>query len=92
MTGPAPSNEQLKAAFKAFKKRLKLTQLDFESRLGGSPVTSGRSSGIVGIVPPIEFPAEVWEELVRQVAQDSAWDRINKNIENGEPNVNEPFR
>ena len=62
----APSKEDLKAAFKAFKKRLKLTRLDEESRISGSPVTSGRDSGIVAIMPPNQFPLAVWEELVRQ--------------------------
>jgi hypothetical protein len=59
--------ERLKAALKAFKKRLKLTRLDDESRLGGHrPTSAGRTSGVVGIVPPREFPREVWEELARQ--------------------------
>jgi hypothetical protein len=60
-----PSPEELKAAFKAFKKRLKLTRLDHESRLGGSPLT-GRHSQITGIVPPTDYPPAVWDELVRQ--------------------------
>lgn len=60
-----PSPDELKRALKAFKKRLKLTQLDNESRLGGSPLT-GRSSRIVAITPPREFPQAVWDELVRQ--------------------------
>lgn len=66
MSDEAPTAEQLKAAFKAFKKRLKLTQLDDESRLNRSPLSGGRGSGMVGIMPPDQFPAEVWEELVRQ--------------------------
>jgi hypothetical protein len=61
-----PTPEQLKAAFKAFKKRLKLTRLDEESRLGGGPLSSGRGSGIVAISPPNQFPQAVWDELVRQ--------------------------
>ena len=66
-TGPsAPSKEQLKAAFKAFKKRLKLTRLEEESKLSRRPVTSGKGSDIVGIMPPGEFPQAVWDELVRQ--------------------------
>ena len=64
---PAPPNkEQLKQAFKAFKKRLKLTRLDAESQISGSPLTSGRDSGIVAIQPPSGFPQAVWDELVRQ--------------------------
>ena len=64
---PAPaSKEELKQAFKAFKKRLKLTRLDAESQLRGGPLTSGRDSGIVAIQPPNEFPQAIWDELVRQ--------------------------
>ncbi len=63
--GP-PSPEELKRAFKAFKKRLKLTRLDAESSLGGGPLSGGRDSAIVAITPPDQFPPAVWEELVRQ--------------------------
>src|SRR5262245_1315834 len=63
--GMSPTPEELKAAFKAFKKRLKLFRLDHESRLSGSPLT-GRSSHIAVIVPPTEHPPAVWDELVRQ--------------------------
>ena len=62
----APTPEDLKRAFKAFKKRLKLTRLDEESSLGGGPMSSGRNSGIVAITPPNQFPPAVWEELVKQ--------------------------
>lgn len=59
--------EVLKAAFTAFKKRLKLTRLDEESRLGGGrPTTGGKTSGVVAIIPPNQFPREVWQELARQ--------------------------
>ncbi len=61
-----PTKEQLKAAFKAFKKRLKLTRLDEESKVSRRAVTSGRASEIVAITPPGQFPPAVWEELVRQ--------------------------
>ena len=61
-----PTSEDLKKALKAFRKRLKLTRLDEESRLGGRGLTGGRASGIVAIMPPEDFPASVWEELVRQ--------------------------
>lgn len=60
-----PAPEELTKAFKAFKKRLKLTQLDFDSRIGASPL-SGHASGIVAISPPREFPKAVWEALVEQ--------------------------
>jgi len=61
--GIAP--EVLKSALKAFKKRLKLTALDDDSRLGKGPFSSG-SQGVYAITPPSQFPKEVWEELVRQ--------------------------
>ncbi len=63
---PAPDPKELKAAMKAFKKRLKLTCLDDQSRIGVGPMSSGRQSGIVGITPPDQFPRSVWDELVRQ--------------------------
>jgi hypothetical protein len=61
-----PTKEQLKAAFKAFKKRLKLTRLDAESQLSKNPLSTGRGHGIVAIIPPIDYPQTVWDELVRQ--------------------------
>lgn len=61
-----PTDEELKKAYKAFKKRLKYTALDDESRLGRSPLTGGGNSGIESIIPPREFPQEVWDELVKR--------------------------
>jgi hypothetical protein len=61
-----PSKDELKRAFKAFRKRLKLTRLDEESNLAGGPLSKGRGSGIVAMVPPTEFSQAVWDELVRQ--------------------------
>ena len=61
-----PSKEQVKAAFKAFKKRLRLTQLGEDSTLSRSPMTAGRRSDIVAIQPPSQFPQAVWDELVKQ--------------------------
>jgi len=63
---PGPSPQELKAALKAFKKRLKLTCLDDQSRIGVGPMSSGRPSGIVAITPPDQYPTAVWEELARQ--------------------------
>ncbi|MHB1423111.1 MAG: hypothetical protein ACYC3I_07945 [Gemmataceae bacterium] len=63
--GGAPSSQELKQALKAFKKRLKLTQLDEESKLGGGPLTHGRAR-IVAITPPNQFAPAVWDELVKQ--------------------------
>ncbi len=62
----APDPRELKAAMKAFRKRLKLTCLDDQSRIGVGPMSSGRQSGIVGITPPDQFPQAVWDELARQ--------------------------
>jgi hypothetical protein len=62
----SPTKEELKAAFKAFKKRLKLTRLEDESKLSRRATTSGQGSSIVAIMPPNQFPQEVWDELVRQ--------------------------
>lgn len=65
-TGPTRV-QVLKHAFVAFKKRYKLTVLDQESKLGGHrAMTGGKSSNIAGIVPPREFPADVWAELAKQ--------------------------
>ena len=64
-SGEALSPEVLKRAMKAFKKRLKLTSLDEDSRLGRGPF-SGGSMGVYAIRPPDQFPREVWEELCRQ--------------------------
>ena len=60
------SKELLKSAYNTFKKRWKLTRLDQESRVGRGPMSSGQKSTIVGIQPPNQFPAEVWEALVKQ--------------------------
>jgi hypothetical protein len=63
---PAFEPRELKAAMKAFKKRLKLICLDDQSRIGVGPMSSGRQSSIVGITPPDQYPQAVWDELVRQ--------------------------
>jgi hypothetical protein len=64
---PAFPPEELKLALKAFNRRLRLTRLDDESKLGGhGAMTGGGKSGIVAISPPNQYPRAVWEELVRQ--------------------------
>jgi hypothetical protein len=55
------TEEELKRALKAFKKRLKLTRLDDESGLSRG---GGKKSGITGITPPAGHPPGIWEELV----------------------------
>lgn len=62
---PPPSKETLTAAMKAFKRRLKLTRLDEESKIGRNPMTSGARSGIVAVHPPEQYPQAVWDELAR---------------------------
>ena len=59
------SPEVLKRALKAFKKRLKLTALDEDSRLGRGAFSAG-AQGICAVQPPNQYPPEVWEELCRQ--------------------------
>lgn len=61
-----PSKEELKQALKAFRKRLKVTRLDDESRIGYGAMSGGGKSGIVAIRPPNQFATTVWEELVKQ--------------------------
>ncbi len=56
--------ETLTKAMHAFRKRLKLTRLDHESKLGVGPMTSGRKADVDAILPPREFAPEVWEALV----------------------------
>jgi len=64
-SGEALSPEVLKRAMKAFKKRLKLTALDEDSRLGKGAF-SGGPQGVCAIQPPNQYPTEVWAELCRQ--------------------------
>ena len=56
---------ELKGALKAFKKRIKVMRLDNESGKIGGPLSSGKTSGIVAITPPSQFPREIWDELVK---------------------------
>ena len=60
------TEEELHKAMRAFKKRLKLTQLDDESRLGVGPLSKGGGSQVVSIQPPAGFGREIWEELADQ--------------------------
>jgi hypothetical protein len=61
-----PTSDELKRAMKAFRKRLKLKRLDDESKLGRSPLTSGKASRTVAIMAPREYPQAIWDELVKQ--------------------------
>ena len=62
----APRPEELKKAFKAFKKRLRVTRLDAESSIAGGPLSGGKRSEIIAITPPHEYPQADLEQLVRQ--------------------------
>ena len=61
---PDIPGETLREAMKAFRKRLKLMKLDHESKLGRSPLTGGKDAGFDSILPPEQFPTEVWKVLV----------------------------
>lgn len=63
--GP-PSADELKSALRAFKKRLKVTRLDSESKLSSRAVTGGQKSGIVAISPPSDYRRECWEILANE--------------------------
>ncbi len=68
-TPPSPTEPDpalVKKAMKAFRKRLKLTRLNEESKIGRNPLTSGKQSSVVAIMPPRDYPQEVWEALVAQ--------------------------
>lgn len=65
-TAPEIPKEELHLAMKAFRKRLKLTQLDEESRLGYGPMSSGNQYNIAAIRPPDTYPKAVWQALAEQ--------------------------
>ena len=48
-----------------FRKRVKLSQLDADSRLGHGPMSGTGQHRIQSMVPPRDYPAAVWEALVR---------------------------
>lgn len=59
-----PASE-LDAAMRAFHKRIKVSRLADESRLGGRYTSGGRHSNIDAIQPPDGFPDGIWPALVR---------------------------
>jgi hypothetical protein len=61
-----PDEETCKKALKAFRRRLDLTVLDEQSKLGRSPLSKGDRGIVHAIVPPDEWPDSVWHELARQ--------------------------
>ena len=62
---PEYSHDDLAAAMRAFKKRLKLVRLNDESRLGGRYTSGGRTSKVDAIEPPEGFDHAIWKVLVR---------------------------
>lgn len=60
---PQATDEEMSAALKAFKKRLKLARLADESKLGGRYTSGGRHSNIDAIMPPEQFAPHVWRAL-----------------------------
>lgn len=63
----APDDATCRAAMRSFRKRLKLTRLDDESQINSrNPLTNGRPSQIEMIVPPVDFPRRVWDELAQR--------------------------
>ncbi|MBC02492.1 MAG: hypothetical protein CMJ34_04190 [Phycisphaerae bacterium] len=58
--------EVLRDAMRAYRKRAKLTKLDHESRLARSPLSSGKDADFDAIIPPNQYPPEVWRALARR--------------------------
>jgi hypothetical protein len=63
-SGPQVEPEVMRAAMKVFRKRLRLSRLDAESRLGVGPLSGGKRSEIDAIEAPREYPTAVWHALV----------------------------
>ena len=61
---PEFPEETLHEAMRAFRKRLKLTKLDHESKLGRNPLTTGKEAEFDSILPPHQYPPELWQVLV----------------------------
>lgn len=61
--GREVSKDEKVSAMRAFRKRLKLARLADESKLGGHKLSGGRKSNIDAIMPPSQFPREVWKSL-----------------------------
>lgn len=60
------SHDDIAAAVRAFKKRLKLVRLNDESKLGGRQLSGGKKSEVDAIMPPTEFDPRIWEVLVKE--------------------------
>lgn len=60
---PVIPEDTLHSAMKAFKKRMKLTQLNEDSKLSNRALTGGSHTQVAAIQPPNNFPREVWDAL-----------------------------
>lgn len=60
---PEVPEDILRSAMRAYRKRIKLMKLDHESKIGQSPLTSGKDAGFDSILPPKEYDSEVWQVL-----------------------------
>jgi hypothetical protein len=60
------TEDELRKALKAFTKRLKLTRLDDDSKIGHGPLTGTGKTEVVAIQPPSGFGREIWEELAEK--------------------------
>lgn len=54
----------LQSALKMFRRRMKFSRLDSESKLGVGPMSGGANHRIESMIPPKEFPLAVWDALV----------------------------
>ncbi len=54
----------LQSAMKMFRRRMKFSRLDAESKLGVGPMSGGANHRIESMIPPKEFPLAVWDALV----------------------------
>jgi hypothetical protein len=57
------TEEELKLAMKAFRRKLRHLITEDEARGGGKFGFGGRKSSIHAITPPYEFTREIWDEL-----------------------------
>lgn len=66
--GPVIDEAVLKAAMKAFRRRLKFDQLDEDSKIDPRDPTSKGAAKVTALEPPREWGHEVWDELARRGA------------------------
>ncbi|RLS47449.1 MAG: hypothetical protein DWH86_00325 [Planctomycetota bacterium] len=68
-TNAAPAQEfelsVLQDALRMFRKRVKLSQLDADSKLGVGPMSGTGQHRIQAMLPPRDYPWGVWEALVK---------------------------